>query len=688
MRLLLALILLLPALAQEPPAQTKPEEKPAQAQTAPPQTPPAKPEQKPAEEPAKAEEKAAAENPTPPTEQWLSGSIDFGFRWLTDVKGNFNQYRSVVDERQGPGLFGVDFTIQDPKKRLFDRIDAQAYDWGGEPYNTARIAARKLGIYDFRFDYRNIAYFNAIPSYANPSAPAGFNEQSFDIRRRTLSAALDIFPGKRIIPYLAFERNSAHGNGIETWVLGATDEFPVPRLITDRMNNYRGGVRFEYNLFQVTLEQGGTTYGNDDQGSWNGINYGDRTTTALGQMLFLSSLSQAYSITGSSIYEKVLVTAHPLPWADLYGQFLFSQPKTDARYTDTAAGQFANVSALLLYNGQSDLAVSSAKQPHSTGNVGFVLRPFSRLRVIESFLTDRFHDAASAVVTQQILLGGAGTNQNINSALSYGQFVNYNQQQLDVLFDLTSKLTLRGGFRYLWGDAQVLSGTLNPAGNTVSGELRRSVGLAGLNYRPMQKLTLNLDYEGASSDQVYFRTSLNDYSRARARARYQATPSLSLQANFQVLDNQNPSPAIRYDFRSRQNSLAIWWTPAGGKRVSLMAEYDRSTLRSDISYLGLFFVPAVSSYRDNAHTATSAVDVTLPWIHGLPAAKFTAGGSLFISSGSRPTDYYQPLARVSLPIQKHVYWNTEWRYYGFGEDFYSYEAFRTHLFQTGIRLTR
>ena len=64
-----------------------------------------------------------------------------------------------------------------------------------------------------------------------------------------------------------------------------------------------------------------------------------------------------------------------------------------------------------------------------------------------------------------------------------------------------------------------------------------------------------------------------------------------------------------------------------------MAEYDRSTLNSSIDYLLLpFYVPSVSVYRDNAHTATSTIDIVLPAVGGV-AAKLSAGGSLFISAG-------------------------------------------------------
>jgi hypothetical protein len=310
------------------------------------------------------------------------------------------------------------------------------------------------------------------------------------------------------------------------------------------------------------------------------------------------------------------------------------------------------------------------------------VRPLKHLRIIENYMTDRYHDAASPLVTQLIF---SAPPQNLVTALNYGQVVNYNQDQVDVLYDIGNKLTLRGGFRGVWGDATVLAGQLSQIGQLVSGTLNRKVALAGLTYHANQKLSVNLDYEGSSSDNIYFRTSLNDYQKGRARAKYQVNSALTVQARFTVLDNQNPDPSIHYDFRARDNALSVYWTPKNSKRISLMGEYDRSTLRSNILYLGLFLSQQTSAYRDNAHTATSAINVALP---GLPGAKLTLGGSLFISSGSRPTQLYEPIARLSLPIQKHVSWNSEWQYYGYDEAFYGYEAFRTHIFQTGLRVTR
>jgi hypothetical protein len=151
-----------------------------------------------------------------------------------------------------------------------------------------------------------------------------------------------------------------------------------------------------------------------------------------------------------------------------------------------------------------------------------------------------------------------------------------------------------------------------------------------------------------------------------------------------VLNNQNPAPTVRFDYLARSNSIAFYWTPAKYKRITWTGEYDRATIRSNILYLNLpFFDTADSVYRDNAHIASTSINVVLP--HN---ARLTAGGSLFISSGSRPTSYYQPLAQLLVPVYRHLSWNTQWQFYGFGENFYLFEGFRANIFTTGIRLSR
>ena len=167
----------------------------------------------------------------------------------------------------------------------------------------------------------------------------------------------------------------------------------------------------------------------------------------------------------------------------------------------------------------------------------------------------------------------------------------------------------------------------------------------GVNFRATQKLSANVDFEGAATDHAYFRTSLYNYQKMRARARYQLASTLALQASFSAAEqSESHAAGINYSFLSRQNSLSASWTPS--KRVSILGEYTRSTLHSNINYLEPeFLTPETSLYRDNAHNASALIDLALPGYAKL-APHLAFGGSLFLSSGSRPTTYYQPLARL------------------------------------------
>src|SRR5208283_3743982 len=98
---------------------------------------------------------------------------------------------------------------------------------------------------------------------------------------------------------------------------------------------------------------------------------------------------------GHSTYSKVLFTSHLAPWFDVYGQFLYSEPKTDIHSSESDNCNFLDISQLLFYSSLSTMGTGTDNQPHTTGSIGFEMRPFRRMRVIESLVTDRYHDAAA-----------------------------------------------------------------------------------------------------------------------------------------------------------------------------------------------------------------------------------------------------------------------------------------------------
>jgi hypothetical protein len=662
MKTILFILGSLPLLAQQPAAPVTPPAAPATP------TPPAT--------------TSAAAPPVPSTEPVITGWIDLGYRWDTGVAGSLATYRSIINLGSGPKLLGTDFTLADPKHRFFDVIQVRADSWGDEPSSSVHLEARKSGVYDFNADYRDFAYYNFLPSYADPLLSSGvvLDEQSFDTRRKIAALSLDIRPGHWWTPYFGWDHDSSSGTG-ETVFVTDGNNYPVPNTLSDSTNLYRGGVRFEKPHFHVTLEEGGTAFKSDQSLYQNpgSTNYGNFSNAIFGQTLDLTSLLAAYGIGGSSAYSKALLTATPTSWLDIYGQFLYSQPNSNVHYQQTDAGNLYLQSQILFYSSEQNLTNAAAEQPHTTGSLGAEIRPAKRLRIVESWLTDRLHDAGSAQSTQSFLLA---------SALATTLASNYSQEAIDVFFDATPKLTLHGGYRYVWGDASYAF--LPPEGlaSSAQEQLRQNIGLGSATFRPSQKISVTGEVEGASSSGVYFRTSLYNYQKVRAQVHYQPLPSLSVSADFTLLNNQNPLAGTNYDYSSSQESLSLYWAPKSSKIFDIQGTYSRSDLRSNIDYLDPGTLSQqVSRYRDNAHTGTALIDLT--WPHGKRfAPKLAAGGSFFISSGSAPTSYYQPQAKLWVPIGKHVSWFSEWQYYGYGEAFLLYQGFRTHLVTTGLRLTR
>jgi opacity protein-like surface antigen len=637
-----------------------------------------------AQEPAKPPDQAAAPAaPAPPPaaapsgENWLEGSIEVGYRWIPNIDGNFNAYRSVVNLGQGPKLFDADFTLLNPSKRLFDRADVHATGWGGDPYNTLRVDVQKDKAYRLLVDYRNTAYFNFLPSYADPTLSQGalLNQNSFDTAIRTLNVQLDLLPNKWITPYVGFGRNTQFGSGITVFQTDQ-NEYPVASLYSDQTNTYRAGVRMELGRYHINIEEGGTTFKDDQGASDNLPNPGNFSGLFLGQQLSLSQMQELYRVRGDSVYTKVLGAANPYSWLSVTGQFVYSRPHTDISYTETSAGNFFLNDIFQFYSAGQDVLTGYANMPHTSGSVTVELRPWRHVRIVEYWNTERYRNASSALLAQTLLVGGSPlTDQQLATDRLN---LNYNQEEIDVFYDVTSRLTIRGGYRYVWGDtdlgAPILSGL-----SLESANLRRHVGIAGINYRFSQKLRVSADAEGSSSDQTFFRTSLQQYQKAHIRASYDLMSSLHLGGDFSLLNNSNPDPSVKLDFRSKVESVSLFWTPNGGKWTNLLLDYSRSAVQSNILYLvPQILLPEPSIYKENAHALTAVVSVK--W--------FSFGGSLFISSGSRPTRYYQPLARLSIPLNKHVRWNTEWRYYSMAETFYAFEDFRSNQLMTSLRFTK
>jgi hypothetical protein len=627
---------------------------------------------------------ATAESPVPPAENWLTGWIDLGYRWNTGPGGSLETYRSVVNLGSGLKLIGLDFTIADPRKRLFDNIHVQAYDWT-DPYSTLRVDATKQGLYRFTAQYRSLAYFNNLPSFADPLLNRGIllDEQSFDSRRHLASFELHLLPERRISPYLAFDHDGNNSHGATTFETGG-NEYPVPYATSDVTNLYRGGVNVQLPRVHLTLEEGGTTYKSNQNTYAIGTNPGNSTTPVLGQTLDLTGLVEAWGVRGSSTYTRAVLTADPFSWLNIYGHFGYVDPHNNVNYSQYDTGNLLLLSQVLFYSGEQFLETAAARMPHTSGDAGWEIRPLKRMRIDQHWLTDRLHTAGSTSGTDNLLSAGGAVP--ISAAAASFLSTNYNQTETGVSFDATSTVALRAAYRYEWGDANDLVLPLSGLLTIQNSKLRRNVVLGSAAWRLGNRFRANGDFEWGSSGSEYFRTSLYNYRKARLMGRYELLPTVRLSADYTILSNNNPLAGSPYKYLSHQETIAVQWTPTG-KKFDFDAAWEHCGYQTRIDYLDpTYLLSAVSVYREYCHDVTASINTTLPAF--LKHAKVSAGGSALLTSGSRPTTFYQPTIKASAPITSHIGWFALWQYYGFGETYYIYENFRTSLVTTGLRFSR
>jgi hypothetical protein len=636
---------------------------------------------------------AAPSEPQPPKilGKEATGTVDIGYRWKAGFQGSEDLYRSLVNLGEGPKLLGANLNFSDPlgTGKYVDRLQINATSWGGDPYNTLRVYAEKASVYQFSFDYRNVNYFNFIPSFANPLLSQGIllGQHSFDSTRRTMDFELTLRPGAKISPFLAYSRNSGFGPGITTYTADG-NEFAVNNQLRDTSDYYRGGVTFNLRKWNLVLEQGFLTF-KDDQRIFQtgGTNKGNRTSPLLGEDIVLNQLDENYHVRGRAPVSRAQLTATPWENLTISGRFVYSQSNSDFDYDRRSVGNFLSFDVLRAYTGELTIGSSDTDRPHTLGNLAIEYRPHARVRILESIITDHFHVASSSSLgrsltgTQPLSDPDPGNVFSQTTTDSYRMFVNMNQNQVEGVVDLTSRLFVRGGYRYVWSDTQFQAPFPGDPDESVT--LHRNVALAGFGFRLPKKADLSLDFEDGKGDHVFARTDALDYRRVRLRGRYRPWGWVNVSGSFSLLDHENHQPDVGYDFQNRGYSVSLNFTPDGGKRLSANLDYSRADLNSDI----LFIIPqlltsAPSVYIENSHFGNASLDFGV--FHNI---RLSLGYSVLSNSGSRPLNYHQPHAGIVIPITRRIAWTTEWRYYDYNEKAISFEDFHTHLITAGLRFS-
>ena len=656
--------------AQQPPAAPAPQPAPDKTTEAKPADP----------APAKEEEKPILTEPEPT----LHSTADVGWRNLFAQHGDAGTYRSIVNLKDGARVLGWSSALNPIENKLLDSLRLSGANWG-DPNASLRLSAEKRGIYRYTLDYRNLWYYNQLPSFANPAAfdkaqrlvaSGNGSQRALDTRSRFFDMNLDLLSKSKWQPFFGLAWNTNQGLGITPITLD-TNTYPASTGIDYSYKDVHAGLRYQGQRIHFSFEQGHGEFKDNQAVDLSQNNLGDILGQFLGQTLQLTSARQRYQVTGANNYTSAHATVSPVEWLDLSGQIYYSRPTTNAQMTEGDTGTLFLLDLFRFASGQQSIYTSYANRPRTTGVVTFELRPTQRLRVAGSLDVENMNGTGNVL---GLFTFTPATIQSINS-LTPRRF-DYNRREYRVTgyYDLSHGLTLFAGHRYEWGDASVPPADLLSSYGYDTGSLRRQVGVFGASYRTRGRLSGSFEANLGRGDSVYFRTTPRDFELYRARLNYQATQRLRLGARFVRNAGHNPTTGIGLESLAQQASAVVEWRT---KFWSWVTDYTNSSIKNDLTYYQPQNLQLLgSNYRDLGHAATMYAEFRLP----RNRAQIIAGGSLFNSHGSRPTRYYQPLARVYVPVTKGFQVFGEWRNYSLGQNFAGFESFGAQQFTVGLRL--
>ena len=81
------------------------------------------------------------------TENNFRGNFLFGYR-LVDTGGAYNKYKEDYNLEKGARLFNFNLSYAAPESlsKLFDRVDLNVYNLGGDPFESISLSIQKSGL--------------------------------------------------------------------------------------------------------------------------------------------------------------------------------------------------------------------------------------------------------------------------------------------------------------------------------------------------------------------------------------------------------------------------------------------------------------------------------------------------------------------------------------------------------------
>lgn len=479
----------------------------------------------------------------------LTGSVSLGLRSV-DVGGATSKFREDVNLDDGVRLLDatLSYAPAPGENALVDRLDLDASNLGGDPFETVHFSARKFGAYELKLDHRRSDYFYQdviLPrALASVTASTAGDHHEFDFERVQDSAKLDINLTPTTELRFGLDRFARRGESTTTLDV-QRDEFELDRPIDESLESFSVGVEHAFDKVTLVFERQDRDFENASELFLPGASAGENTTDAAELQFF--TLDQSYDYSSSGQVFRVIAT--PTARLDLKAAWRNENLDLDADPAERSAGTDFNGLPFA-----TDLAgAAHIRRDIELGQIDLGYGVSGRLRVIGSVRRSTLEQRGTLVFG-----GDAGAG-----------FWDIETTGAEAGFEIaaSARVVVTAG---LSAESRDLSAASMLAGTALggTGATERDGFFARLAYHPAAGTEISASVEDDDIDDPATLASPTSTRRYRVHGRHRWNNGLAL------------SGTIRHD--ARDNALSGWTGETDQSNLRL--SYDGSRLRYAFGY--------------------------------------------------------------------------------------------------------
>ncbi|MBN1223289.1 MAG: hypothetical protein JXB23_08555 [Candidatus Aminicenantes bacterium] len=423
-------------------------------------------------------------------EKTVKGDFLFGYRFV-DTSGAVEKYKEDFNLDKGARLFNFNLQVtpNETLKNVFDRLDINAYNYGGDPYETLGISLQKYGLYRFDYNRKKSTYFYADQYEESPGLL--YDVHTFDFERLSDTGSLKVFLSSNVDLFLNFDHYTKKGHSATSLDLNRV-EFEFDRPIDEDFKEVAFGLNAHIRNYSFSFEERIQDYENAN--SYFLPSYEDGGSSArYPSSLDLFMVNQPYDLKTN--IHTFRINARPFSSILIKGSAQLSNQDMNLTYAEEGTG----IDYLDHPFSYSQSGQGSFERNIRLLNLDITYLLFDKLAVIGAVRSYDFDQTGTLTID----------GEKSDMALGYNTLGFEGGLQ----YQFTSNAALTLGYRHEKRDLEGLE-TFDYEDKTTRNGL-----FGNLKWNPSRTFTLTLDQQYGSYDNPYSIISPSKFNRFRGTAK-------------------------------------------------------------------------------------------------------------------------------------------------------------------------